>query len=153
MNMMSRILDSKHYMKVLSFAQLQILIDHYHLKEFKWLMATSFYQKNRNKKKLENKNLNGKMNSKQSSILICQQQEMPHKQDLLNFSNLFLMLLRQDNHSQLSEILKENNAVYLLTQLTNMHFQLIITKDLIPFIVFSQKVPLKEFGNYVLTLM
>jgi hypothetical protein len=116
-------------------------------------MATSFYQKNRNKKKLENKNLNGKMNSKQSSILICQQQEMPHKQDLLNFSNLFLMLLRQDNHSQLSEILKENNAVYLLTQLTNMHFQLIITKDLIPFIVFSQKVPLKEFGNYVLTLM
>ncbi len=93
------------------------------------------------------------MNSKQSSTLICQQQEMPHKQGLLNFSNLFLMLLRQDNHSQLSEILKENNAVYLLTQLTNMHFQLIITKDLIPFIVFSQKVPLKEFGNYVLTLM
>jgi len=55
MNMMSKILDSKHYMKALLFARLRISIDLSQPKELMQLITVRLTAKKKNNKKLENK--------------------------------------------------------------------------------------------------
>jgi len=63
------------------------------------------------------------------------------------------MLPKQDNNSQLSEISKEKNAVFLSTQPTNMLFQSTLTKEMTLIFASSPKELLKESGNFALTSM
>lgn len=99
--------------------------------------------------KSERKELSGKVNSKLNFISICQQPVTLLKLVSSSSSNQSQMLPKLETYSQLPEIMKTNNADFLSTPLTNMLFQSTLTKEMTHIIVFSLKVLLKEFGNFV----
>lgn len=109
--------------------------------------------KNKKNKNSERKRLNGKVSSRQSFIWICLQLVTLLKPVSSNSSNRFPMSSRPDNNSQLLETMKENNADCLSTPQTSTPFLSTLTRELILIFVFSQREPLKESGNSVLTSM
>lgn len=99
--------------------------------------------------KSERKELSGKVNSKLNFISICQQPVTLLKLVSSSSSNQSQMLPKLETYSQLPEIMKTNNVDFLSIPLTNMLFQSTLTKEMTHIIVFSRKVLLKEFGNFV----
>lgn len=134
-------------------AQLPILTDHYHHKESTPLITARLWVKKKRKIRSESKRLSGKVNLKLNFISTCQQLVTLLKLVWLSSSNLFRMLPKPDNFSQLSEIMKISNADFLSTPQTNMLFLLTLTKEMTHIIVFSPRELLKEFGSFVLMLM